>query len=190
MTEAGSNEPRGQVAILRWLEIANRDALASEIDAIFFEASGTMTFASGADRDAFRTRWLGRYFEHFPQWAYLALGPDAHVAGYLVGSLDDPAKMSLFADIPYFKDFAALTAPYPAQLHVNLAPDWRGLGLGARLVEAFAADAARAGAPGIHVVTSRSNRNVGFYVGNGFHEAGALNSNNRDLVFLARRLAK
>ena len=188
MTGTGSNELREQVAILRWLDVANRDALMPEIDAIFFEASGTKSFASDAERDAFRTRWLGRYFQHFPQWAYLALGPDARVAGYLVGSVDDPANDPLFADIAYFQDFAGLTALYPAQLHVNLAPDWRGLGLGARLVEAFAADATRAGALGVHVVTSRASRNVGFYAANGFHEAGALAANNRDLVFLARRL--
>ena len=188
MTGVGQNEPRGQVAVLRWLEIANRDALMPAIDAIFFEASGTKSFASDVERDAFRTRWLGRYFQNFPQLAYVAIGSNARVAGYLVGSLDDPAKYPLFADIPYFKEFAALTALYPAQLHVNLAPEWRGKGVGARLVETFSSDATRAGAPGVHVVTSRSNRNVGFYAANGFHEAGTLASNNRDLVFLARRL--
>jgi hypothetical protein len=37
-------------------------------------------------------------------------------------------------------------------------------------------------------VTARGMRNVGFYTANGFHEAGALSSNGRDIVFLARSL--
>jgi GNAT superfamily N-acetyltransferase len=110
------------------------------------------------------------------------------VAGYLVGSLDDPARTPLFSDIAYFAAFAALTADYPAQLHVNLAPPWRGQGIGARLVAAFAEDARRAGAKGVHVVTSRGARNVSFYGTSGFREIGALTSGGRDLVFLGRAL--
>jgi GNAT superfamily N-acetyltransferase len=179
-----------QVDIKRWDAVPDRARLLAEIDAIFFEASATKSFASAEERDAFRKRWLGRYLTHYPAQAYLALAPDGTVAGYLVGSLDDPARTPLFSDIGYFASFAALTAEYPAQLHVNLAPGWRGQGIGSRLVEAFAHDARRAGARGVHVVTARGMRNVGFYMANGFHEAGALQSNGRDLVFLARSLTQ
>jgi GNAT superfamily N-acetyltransferase len=174
--------------IHHWNAIPDRSRLVPAIDAIFFEASATKTFASEDERSAFRERWLGRYLTHFPAQAYLALATDGDVAGYLVGSLDDPALNPLFADIGYFKDFATLTADYPAQLHINLAPTWRGQGIGTRLLEAFESDARSAGSKGVHVVTGRGMRNVGFYLANGFREKGALSTNGRDLVFLARSL--
>ena len=174
--------------IERWVEIADRERLFAQIDHIFFESSNTKTFASEAERQAFRTRWLGRYLEHYPEWAYVARTSDDEVAGYLVGSIVDPAKTPLFSDIGYFKDFAALTARYPAQLHVNLAPERRGLGIGSRLMSAFATDLARAVVPGVHVVTSRGVRNVSYYAANGFEEAGSTMWNGRELVFLGRKL--
>lgn len=174
--------------ILRWNDVPDRSRLLPEIDAIFFESSATKSFADDAERAQFRERWLGRYLDRYPVHAYLALATDGAVAGYLVGSLDDPAATPLFADIAYFRDFAALTAVYPAQLHVNLAPRSRGQGLGARLIESFVEDARRAGAKGVHVVTGRGMRNVGFYLANGFREAGSLTMGARDIVFLARSL--
>lgn len=175
--------------IEHWDTIEDRVRALRRLDEIFFETSNTKSFASEAERQAFRMRWLGRYLEVYPRWVYLALAPGGEIAGYLVGSLDDPAKTALFSDIGYFKDFAALTARYPAQLHVNFGAQWRGAGAGSKLVSAFAGDVARAGAPGVHVVTSRGSRNAGFYVRNGFEEAGALTLNGRELVFLGRPLA-
>src|SRR5262245_2100285 len=174
--------------ILRWTDVAERARLVPEVDAVFFESSATKSFADDAERALFRERWLGRYLDRYPEHAYLALAADGTVAGYLVGCLDDPATTPLCADIAYFKGFAPLTARYPAQLHVNLAPPWRGQGLGARLVETFAQDARDAGARGVHVVTGRDMRNVGFYLANGFREAGSLTVGGRDIVFLARSL--
>jgi GNAT superfamily N-acetyltransferase len=186
MADAGAKH----VDVQRWRDLSEHERLTLEVEAIFFEASATKAFASEAERGAFRERWLGRYLEHYPEYAYLALGEDGAVAGYLVGSIVDPARTPLFADIGYFARFAALTADFPAQLHVNLAPCRRGQGIGAALVETFAEDARRAGAPGVHVVTGRGMRNIGFYEANGFREAGAMRENGRDLVFLARSLSR
>lgn len=177
------------VAIRRWVEVTDRERLIAEIDKIFFEASATKSFETAAHREAFRERWLHRYLTGFPEEAFLALAPGGTIAGYLVGSLDDPAATAAFADIGYYSSFAALTARYPAQLHVNLAPQWREQGIGARLVAEFTGHARSQGAPGVHVVTARGMRNARFYLRNGFHEAGALPWNDRELLFLARSLA-
>ena len=107
----------------------------------------------------------------------------------VIGSLDDPAKDPLFSDLAFMADFAPLTARYPAQLHVNLDADWRGRGIGSRLVAAFAEAAQRAGCPGVHVVTARGMRNVGFYLANGFRERGATVIDGKELLFLGRDLA-
>ena len=176
------------IDIVRWDQLTGRADLLPAIDGIFFEASATKTFASDEARLAFRERWLGRYLTHFPQHAYLALSPARAVRGYVVGSVEDPARLELFRDIPHFGSFRALTSQYPAQLHINIASDWRSQGLGARLVETFCQGARVAGAPGVHVVTARGMRNVRFYEAIGFTEAGQTSIDGRELLFLARTL--
>ncbi len=179
------------VEICRWDQLGPEpelDRLTRELDGIFFMSSARQTFADTAEKAAFRERWLGRYLRHFPQLALVALTPERRMVGYLVGSLQDPARDPVFADLAFFHRFRDLTARYPAQLHVNLDADWRGRGIGARLVDTFA-DMARAGsAPGVHVVTARSMRNVGFYLANRFLERGAVVIDGRELLFLGRDL--
>lgn len=167
---------------------SERAALQSELDAIFFQASNTKSFESETVRAAFRERWLGRYLTHDPRWAYLARTEQGALAGYLVGSVEDPAQAPRFSDIAYFARFAPLTAKYPAHLHVNLSEAQRNGGIGSLLVQRFCADAAAAGSPGVHVVTSRGARNVRFYVRNGFHEAGHDGIGEKQVVFLAKSL--
>ncbi|MFN3869343.1 MAG: GNAT family N-acetyltransferase [Hyphomicrobiaceae bacterium] len=140
------------------------------MDRIFFEASNTKTFASDDARRDFRTRWLGRYLDHRPDLFHVALTtpPDQRLAGYLAGALDDPARTDLYRDIGYFPLLGAETSRFPAHLHINLANEFRGRGIGSRLIERFVDDVAAAGLPGVHVVTGASSRNVGFYRRNGF----------------------
>ena len=178
MTE-DNTDVRSPVAIRRWVDVDGSNRLNEQLDTIFFEASGTKTFADGAARAAFRERWFGRYLVQHPQWAYVAMTSDGTVAGYLVGALDEGSG---------FDDFAAAAAQYPAHLHVNLSPAFRNRGIGAALIEAFAADAAQAGAKGAHVVTSADARNVRFYERVGFRPRASTIVNDRELVFLGRRL--
>jgi len=177
------------IGIVKWTEASPALRTPGVLDTIFFEASGTKSFASDEARSAFRERWLGRYLSDYPQWVYLALSSDGGVAGYLLGCLDDPAHTTLFSDIGYFNSISALTRRYPAHLHVNLAPEFRGRALGRQLVEAFMGDAARAGCPGVHVVTATGMRNVAFYERNGFLERGRFEANGRVLLFLGRDLS-
>lgn len=176
------------ITIVPYPAASHLPGLGQQLDAIFFEASGTKSFASEEVRLAFRERWLGRYLEHYPGEALLAVGRDGQVAGYLIGCLEHPAAAGRFADIAYFKAFAHLTSRFPAHLHVNLAPEFRGQGIGSRLIEAFAHHAAAAGAAGVHVVTGKGLRNVGFYERNGFALAGESRVDGRMLVLLGRYL--
>lgn len=180
-----SAEDSRQVAIRRWAEVTGKERLISEIDAVFFESSGTKSFADEVERMAFRERWLGRYLKREPQWAYLAIASDGSVAGYLVGSIGDPVRIE---DAASFQDFAPFAAGYPAHLHVNLAAGFRNRGIGHDLIAAFAADAAHAGAKGMHVVTGAGARNVGFYERAGFRLLARTLVGGRELVFLARKL--
>jgi GNAT superfamily N-acetyltransferase len=165
-----------------------RPELLAQVEAIFWQTSAR-TYPPGPERDAFRERWLGRYLHGGSDVVLLALAGEDTVAGYLVGALEDPAMQPRFADTAYFRtDFAELTKRFPAHLHINLAPAFRSQGIGARLIEAFAAHARSAGAPGLHAVTGKGMRNVGFYARCGFTERAAVPWNGHEIVFLAREL--
>lgn len=178
MSEAKA-DIRSAITIRRWADVDRHELLTRQLDAIFFDASGTKSFASEAAREAFRERWFARYLMQHPQWAYVAMAADGTLAGYLVGALDEGSG---------FDDFAAATNEFPAHLHVNLAPVFRNRGIGADLIEAFAEEAARAGAIGMHVVTSVDARNVRFYERVGFRRRASTTVDGRELVFLGRRL--
>ena len=178
----------GPTISLIQLDAAERHPeLVAQVEAIFWQTSAR-TFALGPERDAFRERWLGRYLQGGSDVLLLALAGDDTVAGYLVGALENPAEQPRFADIAYFRDFADLAKRFPAHLHINLASAFRSQGIGAQLIEAFAARAKRAGAPGMHAVTGKGMRNVGFYTRCGFSERATAPWNGRQIVFLAREL--
>jgi GNAT superfamily N-acetyltransferase len=179
---------RGLFPVVFWSSQRSPRNFRQQIDAIFFEAS-VPKFEPGAERDAFRERWLGRYLRGGTDVVLLALAGEDTVAGYLVGALDDPTRQERFADIGYFRaHFGDLTRHFPAHLHVNLAEAFRNRGIGARLVETFAEAARQAGAPGMHVVTGRGMRNVRFYERCGFVERGCAPWKSGEVVFLGRHL--
>jgi len=138
------------------------------IERIFFASAGRKTFADEAEQSAFRERWLGRYLDHDRSHAFVARDESDGIVGYLVGSLDDPARTDRFRDISFYAGFADLTVRYPAHLHINLDPEWRSQGIGGRLIDAFASHAAKRGAGGVHIVTGDGVRNVRFYERCGF----------------------
>jgi GNAT superfamily N-acetyltransferase len=164
-------------------------AWCDQVETIFFQASGR-SFAPGPERDAFRQRWLGRYLEHAGDIVLLALVAET-VAGYLVGSLDNPAEQDRFLDLDYYRThFAVPCRRFPAHLHINLAPAFRSRGIGAALIETFATQAAAAGAAGVHVVTGKGMRNVGFYERCGFVAIDSAPWNGREVIFLGKDLAR
>lgn len=176
------------IAILRWPDHPDPVSARRTVEDIFFAAAGR-TFSDAGERDAFLERWLGRYLAVDADHAFLAVTATGAVVGYLVGALDDPSTADRFADIPYFRaDFRHLCARFPAHFHINLAETARGAGTGSRLVAAFAAHAASAGARGVHVVTADGHRNVGFYRRNGFAPRGSTLFGSRPVVFLGRDL--
>jgi GNAT superfamily N-acetyltransferase len=156
------------VVVQLYADLADPTQVRAALESIFFEASATRTFPSEEARRAFFERWLGRYLASFPHDAFVAVTPAGEIAGYLAGCLEDLANLPMFRDIFYAAAFSDLSRRYPAHLHINLAPQWRGQGIGGRLIDAFAAHAARHGVAGIHAVTGEGSRNNSFYVRCGF----------------------
>jgi GNAT superfamily N-acetyltransferase len=181
--------PRAHCQSIRAPESSARASEVTGIETIFFASSNVQQFDDAAERAAFRERWIGRYLDHWPEHVFVASTPDARIVGYLAGCLADPATHPMFADIAYMPAFADLSRSYPAHLHINLDPGWRSGGIGTRLIEAFCAHATGRVA-GVHVVTGRTARNVGFYERNGFRLLRTTRSpwGDAEIAFLARTL--
>jgi GNAT superfamily N-acetyltransferase len=163
-------------------------ALSRGLDDVFFEASGRTRFSTSEDRERFRRRWLADYLVCDIDCCFIALDGTDQVIGYVVGSLENPAVSPRYADLTYFSRFAPITAQYPAHLHINVAPQYRSAGVGARLVAAFLERAAACGAPGAHIVTGEGMRNVGFYARNGFVPLDTAPWRDGHVVMLGRAL--
>jgi GNAT superfamily N-acetyltransferase len=177
-----------QVRITPYLAAALTEAQAAELDGIFFTSSATQSFADAGARAAFRERWLGRYLTYNAADAFLAIDVRDRIVGYVVGTIEDLATLPRFADLGSARTFAALSALYPAHLHINVALDWRSAGLGAQLIETFTRHARAQGAVGAHVVTNPTSRNIGFYNRCGFAEIGRAPAGGAEIVFLGKAL--
>ncbi len=173
---------------IRLIDLDMSHAHIAELDAIFHEASAQRVFASPEARAAFRDLWLGRYLTHDEQETFVAIDEAGRIAGYVVGSLEDPAGQPRYATLGYFEQFAPLTRIYPAHLHINVASQHRSRGIGALLLAAFIGHITAKAAPGVHVVTGQGMRNVGFYLANGFQQLAAAPWNGRTVVMLGRKL--
>ncbi len=178
-----------EISIFLWQEVRDKALTRDQLDEIFFEASATRSFQDLSSRRAFRERWLGRYLENFSENFYVAQvgceeDKSLEVAGYLAGCLVDPRDTDLFSDMSCFSDFSEHLEEYPAHLHINLAPAYRGAGLGARLMKVFLRDVKKSGLCGAHVVTGAASRNVSFYLGCGFQKIASSQDEDNGNVFL------
>ena len=178
------------ISIRRLCEDANLAVRHREVlEQIFFVSSARQIFADQKERDDFLERWLGRYLRCDARWTYLAFGWDALI-GYLAGAVEDPAQTERFKDVGYNREIADLTEKYPAHLHINVAPEARGMGVGAKLIEAFVSDLSRAGVSGVHLVTGEGSRNIGFYEQNGFRALRTVAWAGKRVVMLGRAIGE
>jgi GNAT superfamily N-acetyltransferase len=189
MSSASGRADFKRATIHRLTELPDWRRRLRQLDPIFFEASLTKTFADDVAREAFRERWLGRFLDRWPGLAHVAVTPDGAIVGYIVGAHADPARSADFADVGFYAHLGELTPHYPAHLHINLAAEARGLGIGSALIDAFVADVRGAGLPGVHLVTGRHSRNRSFYARNGFEEIAGLDWAGTAIVMLGRSFA-
>ncbi len=176
------------------LEAAGGDAalLRVGIERIFCATAARWPGDVAAAR-AFQRLWLDQYLEHERELVTLAVAREVPTAerdvlGYIVGCRIDPATSKRFAALSYFRDFAAVTRAFPAHLHINLDERVRGRGVGAHLVTDVCARLAGEGVRGVHVVTGRDQRNVGFYTRLGFVERARAPRGATEVLLLARAL--
>jgi len=150
------------------------------------------------DRD-FIADLVTRYYTDFTPELTQVVEKDGNVVGYLTGCLDTGRQVRVTAwrilpgalvaaicrGVLWQREtwrmlVAALcnglpsgppVAEYPAHFHINLLPEARGAGIGARLVEEFFARARKAGILGVHVSVRGDNESgCRFFEGLGFVE--------------------
>ncbi len=155
------------------------------IEEIFFLSSSVQEFYSAEERRTFLDRWTGYYRSQAAEQILLWRRPDGRVAAYLMGCRDSLATKRLFREVDSYHVFADYFATYPAHFHVNCHPDFRGQGIGSRLVEAFLAACAASAIPGVHVVTLACARNVRFYHKLGLRQPVRRTWRGRELLMLA-----
>ena len=112
------------------------------------------------ERAAFVEHWLKPYRELRPDWTFVAVC-DKAVIGYLTGVPDTLAfeteRRRAFDPGPDSREFFTeavrlrLWTEHPAHLMMNVLADFRGLGAGAKLLEAFYAQLRRVGVTSAHV---------------------------------------
>ena len=135
-----------------------------------------------ADPRVLTDRWAAPYLDLEPEHAWVA-ELDGTVVGYLLGASDTHGFARRFAEHPSsltvaeresHADGLRADAPeaYPAHLHVDILPGAQGRGVGRMLIEAFLAQLAAEGVPGVHLgVDPRNTGALAFYPRVGFRPA-------------------
>ncbi len=163
--------------IRRLTDLPDPAPALADLESVFFLSSARRRFDTPADRARFFETWTGWHRRAAPGDILLWM-EGGRALGYLTGCRDSAGAAELFDTVPDYALFADLFDRFPAHLHVNVHPDARGRGIGARLVEAFAADCGT----GLHVVTAAGARNAAFYARCGFTHA----VERKGLLFLGR----
>lgn len=173
--------------ILPWSSLSKdqREILEKEVREVFFESSSVKKFESESKKHEFFQKWLGLYIDQFPDWFYLAIDDENNFLGYIIAcpnSLDHPELGQPI--VGNEKDYLE----YPVHLHINCHYRSRGKGVGAELLSSLEQVSRERGAAGIHLITKEGERNVGFYLKNGYTQIRSKIVGNGNLLFLGKKL--
>jgi GNAT superfamily N-acetyltransferase len=171
--------------IIPMSELPRPKPLLDAAETVFFESSSKKNFTDPEEKKRFLQRYFGIYAEQDPSHFLLAVEGD-DLLGYLAGT---PSTREEHLELnPYLQAFRAELGLYPAHLHINFTSRARGLGLGSLLVRRFEEILQREAVPGVHIVTGALERNVGFYMKNGYEEVALTDWNGAKLMMLGHRL--
>jgi ribosomal protein S18 acetylase RimI-like enzyme len=138
--------------------------------------------------EAFFERWTGYYLKNSPEWTLLAWD-EGRLLGYLMYEIDSTKVLKHFQiRMPSYGLFADQFAEFPAHLHVNCHPEARGKGVGTALINELCTRLGEKNLSGVHLITSRTQRNVEFYRRNGFNIEIEREWRGQSLFFMGKKL--
>lgn len=152
-----------------------------QIKSIFFESSNTKEFETSEEKEMFFIKWCGNYIEHAPEKFFVALNEKSQVLGYLSGGF----TVEKFP-IPGPNIFEHFKKDFPAHLHINCSTEFRGLGIGGKLLNSFEELLKKIGVPGMSIVTSPGSKNIEFYKKYGFGFQSSGNLRDVELLFMGK----
>lgn len=165
-----------------------------EVSEIFWETSSRNDFGSESAKKDFKNKYLGYYFERYPELFFVALSEKTNpnnapsLLGYICGSPDTVEDELLFKASPYLEKFKDKMIEFPAHLHINTRSTSRGLGLGTKLLAAFEKQLISTNSPGVHLITESKARNVSFYKKNGYVPIKEEKLSHSHLLLMAKSL--
>lgn len=164
-------------------------AVTAKIREIFFLSADPKNISDDQTKnDAFFAKWTGYYFSYEPQMILLAWEGDKLLGYMMIGTNSRKALAYYDTKNPSYRVFADKFDEFPAHLHMNCHPSARGQGTGTFLVEDACARLSKVGLKGLHLVTSPSQRNVGFYRRNEFATEVQREWKGFPLLFMGRKL--
>jgi len=165
---------------------ARLESLKVQIREIFFLSSKYAAILDTSQEEAFFNRWAGSYIENYDSHFYLALSRTTNqLLGYLSGCPNSLASLNKL-DIPCLSLFEDLFTQYPAHLHINCHPLSRGKGIGTQLINQFCKDLCDQKIPGVHIITSPTAKNIGFYKRTNFSYQTSRKLNETSFHFMGR----
>ena len=166
-----------------------------QVRRIFFETSAVQVFSSEGIRKNFEWKYLGWYFETQRHLFFVAEetsplqgGSKSEILGYIACCPDTKGAADLLGLNPSLEIFRDLYDQYPAHLHINLATEARGKGLGSKLILHLEGELRRQNTTGLHLLTSPNARNRSFYSKNGFSMEVERRYNEAALLFMGKKL--
>lgn len=174
---------------LDWLIDHDAQAVKTPLKEIFFlSADPRNVTTDAAKNEAFFNKWTSYYFEQRPDWILLAWEENRLLA-YLMCEPDSARALEYFAKVnPSYSVFKDLFVPFPAHLHMNAHPEARGRGIGGQLIETTAERLRQKSVPGLHLITSPSQRNTQFYRKNGFTHEVLRDWKGYPLLFMGKKI--
>lgn len=164
------------------------DAILAQLDSIFFKSSARSDFSNESERSQFRYKYLDWYLLNHPEFFQLATDSNKNILGYICGTADTNSSSELFTLHPWLQCLQSYLNRFPAHLHINLAENARGSGLGSLLLKDYEHLLKSRNIAGLHLVTAPDARNVGFYRKNGYNFETTFQWKNVDLLFMGKHL--
>ena len=143
------------------------DQHKKQVEDIFFKTSSKKSFSSLKEKQSFLNKWMSYYYENCLNEFFVAKNNNT-VLAYLTGCSNSTKALNFYGPNTPYALFSDLFFKFPAHLHINALPTNQGLGVGSKLITHYKKILANNDVTGLHIITSPSARNVGFYKKNGF----------------------
>lgn len=168
-----------------------KEKLKGSLGAICLESAASPV-EEGQKRIDFLNRWVFQYLDKFPEFVFCAIeekidSDEYEVLGYILACPDSIGEYKSL-DQSGLDLWLAFYTDYPAHLHINCTESARGKGVGSKLLCCLEEELINQKVKGLHLITAKGARNVGFYQKNSFEVISEKEWSGTSLLFLGKVL--